>query len=242
MVQYGVMTLDRSVQNVNPPDREIFDRGVHKSSERAYRDLVSVVEARGRGRPREFDEDEVLDALVELFWDKGFEDASLQEIVDAAGINKSSLYNAFGSKDEIFFAAVERYMAFREQMLDTAIGEEAGLEAVETFLELLRQEAGGEGGCRGCLAVNATTELGMREHRIADLAERYRDMLASRLRPALQRAADAGEIDAGMVGAYADIIVGYAVSIAVAARSGATVEELERQIDSLAALVASWRR
>ena len=235
------MTLNRSVQNVNPGSEEIFDQRVHNCRAPAYGGRVAVAEARGRGRPRQFDEDQVLDALVQLFWDKGYEDASLQEIVDAAGLNKSSLYNAFGSKDEIFFAAVERYMALREAMLDEAFTADGGFDQIERFLDMLRMESRSAGGGRGCLAVNATTELGLREDRIADIAARYRTMLGGRLRTSLEQAAADGDIDPAMVQSYADVIVGVAVSIAVAARSGAPVGELERQIDSLAALVAGWR-
>ena len=96
-----------------------FDRGVHKYPHDVYGGAMDVIatEARGRGRPRQFDEDEVLDALVQLFWSRGFDDASLNEIVEAAGLNKSSLYNAFGSKDEVFFAVLDRYLDFRSGML-----------------------------------------------------------------------------------------------------------------------------
>lgn len=238
------MTLNRSVQNVNPPVGEIFDRGVHKSVGHAYDDLMTaeMTPTRGRGRPRQFDEEEVLDALVELFWEQGFEHASLQEIVEAAGLNKSSLYNAFGSKDELFFAVLERYMDLRQQRIDETFPADGGFENVLTFLDVMRAELSSPGAYRGCLAVNATTELGLREDRVADVADRYRKMMGAALRRALERAEAAGEIAPGFVDVYVDVVVGFAVSIMVAARSGAPVEELERQIDSLAALVESWRR
>ena len=79
MVQNDSMTLNRSVQNVNPWAGYIFDQGVHNSPGDASCDPMTVAETRGRGRPRQFDEEQVLDALVELFWAKGYEDASLQE-------------------------------------------------------------------------------------------------------------------------------------------------------------------
>ena len=196
---------------------------------------------RSVGRPREFDEEQVLDSLVDLFWERGYEDASLSDIVAAAGLNKSSLYNTFGSKDELFFTVLERYMDFRMQMLDGALEAGGGIEQIDTFIGFMRVEVASEGGARGCLAVNACTELGLRDDRAADLAARYRELLGSRLGAALTVAGERGEIDSALVGTYTDILVGFAISVSVAARSGASRDELNRQIDSLAALTQTWR-
>jgi TetR/AcrR family transcriptional repressor of nem operon len=203
---------------------------------------MSTAEAdvRGRGRPRQFDENEVLDSIIELFWDRGFENASLSDIVEAAGLNKSSLYNTFGSKDELFFAAIDRYMNYRKTMLDESLSGD-GFDLIEMFLEFMRIETASDGGCRGCLAINACTELGLRDPRAQQLADKYRAMFRDRLRPALRTAADRGELDPAMIDVYADVMVGFAISVAVAARSGSSTEELHRQIDSLQQLVNAWR-
>ena len=202
---------------------------------------IDVNERRGRGRPRQFDEDEVLDALVELFWDRGFEAASLNEIVAAANLNRSSLYNAFGSKDEVYFAAVDRYLADRAAGLADALGGEGGIDIIVKFLEMLRREITAEGGCRGCLAVNASTELGLRDERVAGVAERYRHQLSNHLRSPLDWAAAHGEIEESMVDTYVDMVSAFIISFAVAARSGAERDELERQADSMQRLVDTWR-
>ena len=202
---------------------------------------VVVKETRGRGRPRQFDEDEVLDALVQLFWNRGFDDASLNEIVAAAGLNKSSLYNTFGSKDEVFFAVLDRYLDYREMMLDEMFAGDGGLDLVLGFLQVVRSELVGDAGCRGCLAVNASTELGMRDERVVAMADRYRLQLSNGVRGPLERAGSTGEIDGRLVNAYVDTIVAFCISLSVAARSGATADELERQIDSVERLIASWR-
>ena len=62
-----------------------------------------------KGRPREFDADEVLDRALEVFWRKGYEGASLSELTEAMGINRPSLYAAFGNKEELFRKALDRY-------------------------------------------------------------------------------------------------------------------------------------
>jgi hypothetical protein len=80
------------------------------------------IDRRGWGRPRQFDVHAVLDALVQLFWDRGFEAVSLNDIVATAKLNRSSLYTTFGTKDQMFFAAVDRYLADRSATLDEALG------------------------------------------------------------------------------------------------------------------------
>ena len=196
---------------------------------------------RGRGRPRAFDEDQVLDALVELFWEQGFEAASMTEIVDAAGLNKSSLYNAFGSKDELFFLVLDRYLERRRDALFEGAGD-GGVDAVLGFLDMVRSELVSDGGARGCLAVNSTTELGLRDPRIAEVSARYQAMMHDVFRRPLRTAADVGEIDPTLVEPYVATLSTAMLGLSVAARGGTSSAELHTTIDSIAALVQSWKR
>src|SRR5262245_46430670 len=63
-----------------------------------------------RGRPREFDPEKALDAALEVFWSKGYEGASLPDLTEAMGINRPSLYAAFGNKEELFRTVISRYV------------------------------------------------------------------------------------------------------------------------------------
>jgi AcrR family transcriptional regulator len=62
------------------------------------------------GRPREFDRDEALDKAMRLFWERGYEGTSVGDLVERLGIGKPSLYAAFGSKEELFYEALDRYI------------------------------------------------------------------------------------------------------------------------------------
>jgi AcrR family transcriptional regulator len=62
-----------------------------------------------RGRPRSFDRDKALQAAITVFWEQGFEGASMAALTRAMGINAPSLYGCFGSKEELFEEAVTRY-------------------------------------------------------------------------------------------------------------------------------------
>ena len=68
-----------------------------------------IPEKRGRGRPRSFDVEAALDRAVEIFWKNGYEGADLTALTKAMGINRPSLYVAYGDKRALFFKAVERY-------------------------------------------------------------------------------------------------------------------------------------
>src|SRR5260221_6856216 len=65
--------------------------------------------ARGRGRPRQFDEKEALDAALHVFWAKGYDGATIDDLVEAMGIGRPSLYGAFGDKEALFARCLEHY-------------------------------------------------------------------------------------------------------------------------------------
>jgi len=178
---------------------------------------------------------------MELFWTKGFESASLADMVAASGLNKSSLYNAFGSKEEIFELVLGRYLDFFQEMLDQITMGDRGLDDLLEFFEFVRFQAASESGRRGCLAVNSSTELGNTKPFAADFSKRYRATIGDGLRRPIERAAVLGQIDPELVDVYVDISRAFVVSASVAARGGIDPEEVSRQIDSMCRLVDSWR-
>src|SRR5206468_3156330 len=103
-----------------------------------------------RGRPREFDADKALDQALRIFWKHGYEGASLPELTRAMGINRPSMYAAFGNKEALFRKAVERYMQMAGGWIQEALEQPTGADAaalakyVATFqLGLAVQSAGG---------------------------------------------------------------------------------------------------
>lgn len=204
--------------------------------------VIAVDQRRPRGRPRAFDEQATLDSVVELFWERGFEATAISDIVNATGLNKSSLYNTFGSKDELFERAVERYVETRGALMNEAISAgSAGLDDVQAMLDFVEAEARGEHGYLGCLAVNVTTELGVRDERTAALGSRYRDMIRSNVRPAFDRAEASGEIASGSASDYTEMMLAFMLATLVLARSGAADQEVDRQFAAMRGLVKSWR-
>jgi len=114
-----------------------------------------------RGRPRSFDSDAALNSAMQLFWRHGFEATSLAALLDAMSIGRSSFYQSFGSKQDVFVLALERYRA------ELVASLEASLEAAPSAWAFIRQTllsvavgARGREGRRGCLVFNTAAELG----------------------------------------------------------------------------------
>jgi AcrR family transcriptional regulator len=194
-----------------------------------------------RGRPREFDQEAVLESVTQLFWAKGFESTSMSDIVAATGLNKSSLYNAFGSKEDLFDQAVDRYVDRRAEMLGAMVENGTrGIDDVLLMLDALWMEVE-SGDHRGCLAVNLSTELGVSSGRAVAVSERYRSLMRQALTSAFARAADRGEIATGLVHDYANTFIAIMLGLAVVVRGGASDDEIRAQLDSVRAVLEAWR-
>ncbi|MFI6205438.1 TetR/AcrR family transcriptional regulator [Streptomyces sp. NPDC051041] len=148
-------------------------------------------------RPRTFDEERALDAAMRTFWEKGYEATSTQDLCDATGLGRSSIYNTFKSKHDLFERALSRYLdAMTAAQL--AVLEEPGRPAADRVRALLAQVIEGEAECRaaagralGCLGVNTVVELGARDPAAAALLERD----TARRLAALRAAVEAGRRD-----------------------------------------------
>jgi AcrR family transcriptional regulator len=206
-------------------------------------DSATQNEGSTRGRPRKFNDDAVIDAMVQLFWTQGYEATSMADIVAATGLNKSSLYSSFGSKDELFEMALNRYVDTRATMLFSILEHgTTGLADITTLLDSVWSQVSDGDDHRGCLAVNASTELGQREPAIIEIGSRYRADLASGLRATFSRAAELGEIDLVNIETYTVMIASFLIGTAVNVRAGATNHEIRAQLDAAQMILDMWRR
>jgi AcrR family transcriptional regulator len=111
----------------------------------------------GPGRPRAFDTDEALDAAVEVFWRHGFAGASLSELAMAMGVNKPSIYGAFGDKAQLFQAALRRYVDRDMGYVTDALERPSARECARAFLVGNALAVTMPGRPAGCLSVQAVT-------------------------------------------------------------------------------------
>ncbi|WP_037319750.1 TetR/AcrR family transcriptional regulator [Amycolatopsis orientalis] len=117
-------------------------------------------------RPKEFDERAAIGRAMDAFWARGYEGTSTQALCEATGLGRSSIYNTFTSKHELFMRALDHY-AERGIVSRTALLEEAGA-GIERFRALfsftIDEEVATHG--RGCLVVNTVAEFGDRDAEI----------------------------------------------------------------------------
>lgn len=145
-------------------------------------------------RPREFDPDQAIDKAVEVFWRQGYKATSVQDLVDAMGIQRGSLYAAFGSKAGLFAAAMDRYMT--EVSSRRLLEDESRpiREVLAEFLAGLVDMAVADRSRRGCLITNTAVELTPHDRVVAAKIARNLGDMEDMLTRRLAAAQAAGEI------------------------------------------------
>lgn len=124
-------------------------------------------------RPREFDTDQALDAAMEAFWERGYEATSMADLMLATGLQKGSLYKAFGSKHELYTEALTRYLSRAHgQMQEALETPDSARAGVERWLRLVLRLCDCEGR-RGCFALNSTVELAGHDAVTAELLKAH---------------------------------------------------------------------
>ena len=123
-------------------------------------------------RQKEFDREVALDKAMRLFWEKGYEATSIQDLVERMGINRGSLYDTFGDKHQLYLAALDRYQQREGRAAFLCLEAPASpLAAIrQTFANLVQEAMTPQGRC-GCFAVNAAVELAAHDPAIASRAE-----------------------------------------------------------------------
>jgi AcrR family transcriptional regulator len=185
-----------------------------------------------RGRPRAFDTEEALDVAMGLFWDHGFDGTSMSDLTEAMGINRRSVYAAFGNKEALFTAAVERYLAGPGAFVDKALALPTAREVAQSFLQGSVDAFTAPDRPSGCMVVQSALTC-------SDAAEAVRSGLAARrvagvdaFRERFDRAQADGDLPAGVdTQALASYIVALSHGISVQANSGIGREALSRTVD-----------
>ncbi|WP_404360774.1 TetR/AcrR family transcriptional regulator [Methylotuvimicrobium sp. KM1] len=131
------------------------------------------------GRPREFEIEQAIDAAMRYFWKMGYEAASLQGLLTAMGISRSSFYQAFGSKHDLFELCVKHYRdMLRKDLLDSLKKCETGRDFIEHIFYACADEAARPDTKLGCLIMNTATEFAQKDPIIADLVSDSTDKIS----------------------------------------------------------------
>lgn len=147
-------------------------------------------------RPREFEEQVVLQRAMELFWERGYEATSVSDLTVRLGLGKASLYNAFGSKHQLYLRAVEHYVRGRDKVIVEILARPGSpLDAVRSVISRYAKEIE-ESGALGCLVVTAAVERMPKDEEVARWVQASWQTLRVALTSALLRARAQGEVAA----------------------------------------------
>ncbi|MFF2015612.1 MULTISPECIES: TetR/AcrR family transcriptional regulator [Paenibacillus] len=150
------------------------------------------------GRPREFKDTAVIDAAMEAFWINGYEGCSTEDLCKQTGLGKGSLYNAFGSKHELYEQALQRYHEQGIQEQSELLQRPLPLkEKLRGLLEWAVQEDFSETGRRGCLLINAAMERAGVDPMVEQVATRHIGFLEEMLSGLMEQGIETGEITSG---------------------------------------------
>ncbi|WP_409345402.1 TetR/AcrR family transcriptional regulator [Paenibacillus sp. MBLB4367] len=148
-------------------------------------------------RLREFDEQKALDAAMQLFWEKGYEATSLSDLTAKMGIQRPSIYSAFGDKKELFEAALRNYTQLHASSVRARLPKHATVkEAFRSFFEAVvaKEYEEGEGLGRGCFCINTMVELAPHDAKFEILTREHQMYVAALFQETIERGVRSGEL------------------------------------------------
>jgi len=146
-------------------------------------------------RPREFDVDTALERAMHVFWAKGYESTSLDDLCEATGLGRSSLYSVFNDKRDLYLRALDRYENASAARIAVALARPRPIRrALSAFLERMIDDIVAGPGRRGCFIGNCSAELARLDRSAATRVRRSLERVEAEFRKALARAKERGEI------------------------------------------------
>jgi len=192
------------------------------------------------GRPREFDEDQVLEAAMKAFWANGYESTSLSDLMSVTGLHKGSLYQAFGDKHSLFIQSLKRYLANVRHHKNVALkNARTPLSGVRDVLHGFINMAESTDDCpKGCLAVKTLIEIAPHDPEVQKIMDSHQQGMLQSLEAQLQEAQKVGELAADKSPEMiTHLLMIFMSGLATWASSGASAEEgralLDGQLDAL---------
>lgn len=187
----------------------------------------------GLGRPREFDLDDAARDAMDVFWDHGYEGASLPDLIEGTGLSRGSLYKAFGDKKGLLLAALDQYVS--AGLTTTAnLLTQPGPAKAAIRASLLRHAAQSSDatGRRGCLVVAMATEMAARDPEIAERTGRMFRRLQQLYAGAIVRGQASGEIPERDEQAMARFLVCQIQGMRVLGKTGVSKADMVAMVEN----------
>jgi len=146
-----------------------------------------------------FDKEKILDLLIPLFIDKGFNGSSMQDIVDITNLNRSSIYNTFGDKHQLFQLVLERYALRQLNLTEEILKMDVNVKtALIRFLRSLVLPTKESPNVNGCLLTNCSLEMGNSDAGIKAFLSKCKDVMIDSFEKVLLTGQQKGEIDSAL--------------------------------------------
>jgi TetR/AcrR family transcriptional repressor of nem operon len=145
-------------------------------------------------RPKEFEPEQVLGQVTELFWKKGYSATSIDDILEVTGIGRKSLYDTFGDKQALYLAALQHYGKLFGWRLKQLSRKESIREIIQAFFETVVDESVSDQDRKGCFMVNASLEMNQHSTEIAKRVNTGMDNTREAFYQILVSAQEAGEL------------------------------------------------
>ena len=191
-----------------------------------------------RGRPREFDPEEALASALRVFWQKGYDGASMSDLTDAMGITKPSLYACFGNKEALFRKALDLYERDKLCYVRSALEAPTARGVAERILRGAVSAQCGDSDPQGCLGVISTMACATEAESIRNEVIARRKSSEQAMIARFERARDEGDLPdhvdpEGLASFLTTVLQG----LSVKATSGADRKSLERAVETT---LACW--
>lgn len=146
-------------------------------------------------RIKTFDEKEKLEKALNLFWKKGYAATSMQDLVDAMGINRSSIYDTYGNKENLFEKTIQYYRSKNTSIIEEILSKDISVKSrFRTLFNKAVELSIKDPDKKGCFVVNTTAELASNDPGIKSILNENKKIFITIFRETLERAQDEGEI------------------------------------------------
>ncbi|MPM60590.1 HTH-type transcriptional repressor ComR [bioreactor metagenome] len=147
-------------------------------------------------RKKEFEPDDIADAAMQVFWQRGYAATSVQDLVNGTGLSRSSLYSTFENKQALYQEALRRYASITTDNVELLSSQQPAKVLIRELLERIAEDELHDPQRRGCLVANATLELAGHDEAVAQLVAHNLQRLQKALEKLIQRAQKSGELAA----------------------------------------------
>ncbi len=190
-----------------------------------------------KGRPREFDMDDALTAALMVFWRKGYEGASMNDLTEAMGITKPSLYAAFGNKESLFRKALDLYEREKLAYMTEALSAPTARGVAERLMRGALEMQCSECEPRGCLRVISSVACGAEAESVRQEVLARREFFEGSMRARFERAKTEGDLPEHVTAEGVTSYLGAMFQgMAVQAGAGASREQLETLVETCLAM------